>query len=50
MFWKLGIVEQLLSGKDGDVCPTMVWVSVTDKRPRCSVKHLIPLEVRKELD
>ena len=53
LFRRLAIVKELLSGKDGHVRAAMVHVSATDKRPtllRCSVKHLIPLEVRKELN
>jgi len=53
MFWKMGIVEKLLPGRDGLVRAAMVRVSSTDGCPtllRRSVKHLIPLEVSKELN
>ena len=49
MFWKLAIVEELLTGSDGQVRAAVVKVANSSKRPlllRCSVKHLIPLEVR----
>ena len=45
------IVEELLPGKDGQVRAAMVRASSSGSRPtilRCSVSHLIPLEVSKE--
>ena len=51
MFWKLVIIE-LLTGKDGQVRAAIVKVANhkgEQSRLRCSLKHLIPLEVRNEM-
>ena len=48
MFWKLAVVEELLSGKDGIVRAARVKVANAERNPRLftrSVKHLFPLEV-----
>jgi len=52
MFWKLAIIEELLTGKDGQVRVAIVKVvnhEGKQSRLRRSLKHLIPLEVRNEM-
>jgi len=47
-FWKLAIVDSLLTGSDGEVRTTVVRVSRPEGNPMLlhrSVKHLYPLEV-----
>ena len=47
-FWKVAVVESLLTGKDGEVRATVVRVGKSEGSPlllRRSVKHLYPLEV-----
>lgn len=47
-FWKLGVVEELLSGPDGHVRAARVRAGNSDRRSqvfRRSVKHLYPIEV-----
>ena len=47
-FWKLGVVEELLSGSDGHVRAAKVRAGRSDRRVqviRRSIKHLYPIEV-----
>ena len=49
-FWKLAIVESLLSSKDGITRAAIVKIANTDNSSRCqclkrSIKHLHPIEV-----
>jgi len=47
-FWKLVIVDSLLTGRDGKVCAALVRVSRPEGNPvllHRSEKHLYPLEV-----
>lgn len=49
VFWKLAIVQELLTGNDGQVRAAVVRVANSEKKPQVltrSIKHLIPLEVR----
>ena len=48
LFWKLGIVQQLLKGTDGQVRAAVVRVPESNRLLRRSVKHLYPIEVRQE--
>ena len=48
-FWKLGKVEKLIPGKDGEVRAAVVNVGSNSGRPallRRAVQHLIPIEVK----
>ena len=49
-FWKLAIVEELLTGIDGKVRTAVVKATSgnNSKLLRCSVLHLIPIEVKAE--
>lgn len=50
LFWKLGVVEQLLTGRDGNVRAAIVRVPESQKKNKLlcrSVKHLYPIEVRR---
>ena len=51
-FWRLGIVKELLPGKDGLIRAAVVKV-INSERPkllRRSVQHLIPLEVKSNIE
>lgn len=51
LFWKLGIIDKLLTSKDGNVRAAIVRVPESqrsNKLLRRSVKHLFPIEVRQE--
>ena len=51
-FWRLGIVKELLPGKDGLIRAAIVKV-INSERPkllRRSVQHLIPLEVKSNIE
>ena len=51
LFWKLGVIDKLLTGKDGNVRAAIVRVPESqrnNKLLRRSVKHLFPIEVRQE--
>jgi len=53
VFWKLAVIGELLTGKDGQARAAVVKVINSDGRQtrlRHSLKHLIPLEVRSEGD
>ena len=53
VFWKLAVIEKLLTGKDGQAQAAMVKVVNSDGRQtrlRHSLKHLIHLEVQSEGD
>ena len=46
-FWKLGVVTELLPGRDGNVRAAVVRISGDRKSLlRRSINHLIPIEVR----
>ena len=46
-FWKLGVMTELLPGRDGNVRAAVVSISGDRKSLlRRSIKHLIPIEVR----
>ena len=48
LFWKVAIVEELLKGRDGNVRSVKVKVTNPSGSPtmlRCSIQHLIPLEI-----
>ena len=49
VFWKLAVIEELMTGKDGQVRAAIVKVVNSEGRQarlRRSLKHLIPLEVQ----
>lgn len=49
MYWKLAVVEELISGRDGQIRAAVVRIINCDSKPsriRRSVKHLIPIEVQ----
>ena len=51
LFWRLGIVKELLTGIDGNVRAAIVTTTDSgDKRKqlRRSIQHLIPIEVKAE--
>lgn len=51
LFWKLGIIEELIPGKDGKVRAAIVKVANADKRPsrlRRVIQHLYPIEVKRD--
>ena len=48
-FWKLGKVEELIPGRDGNVRPAVVKAVSDTGRPsqlRRVVQHLVPIEVK----
>ena len=52
-FWKLGVVEELLSGSDGHVCAARVRAGNSVRHSqviRWSIKHLYPIEVSSKGD
>ena len=52
LFWKLGIVEELMAGKDGKVPAALVKVANQRKklsRLRRVIQHLYPIEVKREV-
>ena len=51
LYWKLGLVQQLLTGTDGHVRAAIVRVPESQKSNkllRRSVKHLFPIEVQRD--
>ena len=49
MYWKLAVVEELISGRDGQIRAAIIRIIDCDSKPSriCrGVKHLIPIEVR----
>ena len=48
--WKLAIVKELLAGSDGQVRAAVVRVADTGNLLSRSVKHLIPIEVKANID
>ena len=48
--WKLAIVKELLAGSDGQVRAAVVRVADTGNLLKRSVKHLIPIEVKANVD
>ena len=50
VLWKLGIVKELLPGSDGQVRVAIVRVVDTVNLLKRSVKHLIPIEVKVNVD
>ncbi len=48
--WKLAIVTELLVGSDGQVRAAVVRVADTGNLLKRSVKHLIPIEVKANVD
>ena len=51
LFWKLGVIDKLLTSKDGNVRAAIVRVpnsQRSNKFLRRSVKHLFPIEVQQE--
>ena len=48
--WKLAIVKELLAGGDGQVRAAVVRVADTGNLLKRSVKHLIPIEVKANVD
>ena len=48
--WKLAIVKELLAGSDGQVRAAVVRVADTGNLLKRSVKHLIPIEVKDNVD
>ena len=52
LFWKLGVIDQLLTSKDGNIRAAIVRVpdpQGNNKILRQSVKHLFPIEVQQEI-
>ena len=48
-FWKLGLVKELIAGRDGKIRAALVRVGSSDTRPRLlkrSTLHLYPVEVK----
>ena len=48
-FWKLGKVEELIPGRDGNVRPAVVKAVSDTRHPsqlRRVVQHLVPIEVK----
>ena len=48
--WKLAVVKELLAGSDGQVRAAVVRVADTGNLLKRSVKHLIPIEVKANVD
>ena len=49
MYWKLAVVEELISGRDGQIRAAIIRIINCDSKTakiRRSVKHLIPIEVQ----
>ena len=45
VFWKLGIVKELITGRDSQVRVALVKVTWSSKLLRRSITHLIPVEL-----
>ena len=50
VFWKLALVKELLPGNDGRIRAAVVQVAGSRGLRKRSIKHLIPIEVRSQLD
>ena len=51
-FWRMGIVKELLPGKDGLIRAVIIVKVINSEKPkllRRSVQHLIPLEVKSKI-
>ena len=46
MFWKLGIVKELITGRDGQTRAALIKVPNYAKLLRRSITHLIPVELQ----
>ena len=46
MFWKLGIVKELITGRDGQIRAALIKVPNYTKLLRRSITHLIPVELQ----
>lgn len=50
VLWKLALVKELLPGLDGRIRAAVVQVAGSRNLLKRSVKHLIPIEVRSNID